>query len=67
MLRFIILSITATRITFTPQAVEEEQPPTKKRQKSIITQNEGHRLKSAVAHPVVVIIEATWNVASLKA
>ena len=42
-----------------PPPVDPAQAPTNISSTNIICENDGHKLKSAVANPVVVIIEAT--------
>ena len=44
-----------------PPPVEEAHPPTNISRRSSILLKDGHRLKSAVAYPVVVMTEDTWN------
>jgi hypothetical protein len=50
-----------------PPEVEPEQPQTKEQSIRIPMQPEGQRLVSAVAKPVVVDSEQTWNAAKRKA
>ena len=54
------------RETLTPPAVEPAQPPTNMSSSSTAFENIGHRLKSALAKPVVVITEAHWKAAYFK-
>ena len=50
-----------TRDTLKPPPVEPAHPPTNIRVNKIILENVDHFAKSAVAKPVVVIIEDTWK------
>ena len=49
------------RETLTPPPVLPAQAPTNMRMTRIVLDISGHELKSVVANPVVVIIDATWN------
>ncbi len=50
-----------------PPEVEPEHPHTIDATTRRTMENDGHILVSAVAKPVVVVIEQTWNVAGLSA
>ena len=65
--RFISLSIVKILVTLIPPLVEDEQPPIIIKIISISLLNVGHRLKSSLEYPVVVIIEATWKNAARSA
>ena len=50
-----------------PPDVEPEQPHTKEQRIKMPMLPVGHRLVSAVAKPVVVLSEHTWNAAKRRA
>ena len=53
------MDTTRNRTTFIAPAVEPADPPIIIRITRIVWENAGHKLKSAVAKPVVVMIEVT--------
>ena len=55
------------RDTFNPPPVLPAQAPINMRKTKVLLLVVDHRLKSAVAKPVVVIIEETWKKESLRA
>ena len=50
-----------TRATLMPPPVEPAQAPTNIKITRMARENSGQALKSAVAKPVVVMMEATWK------
>ena len=55
----------STRDSFMPPEVEPAQPPVNISTSRAIRQNVGHRAKSTVAKPVVVMMVTVWNAASV--
>ena len=55
------------REVFIPPAVEPAMPPMNMSTISMLIAVMGHKLKSVVEYPVVVIIEATWKKECRKA
>ena len=56
-----------TRETFSPPAVEPAHPPMNMSRNNTVFDSCGQRSKSTEENPVVVIIDDTWNTASVTA
>ena len=54
------------REIFKPPPVLPAQAPVNIKRIKMVFENDGHKLKSAVANPVVVTMEHTWNAAIRK-
>ena len=55
------------RSIFMPPEVEPEQPQKKEQQSSTTMHSGGHRVVSAVANPVVVLMDMAWKQARRRA
>ena len=60
---FTFFAISRMRETFMPPPVLPAQAPTNMSATRMNLENSGHRLKSTVENPVVVMMDATWKAA----